>query len=158
MSSAIELCSSTTLNTRYSFPVLRAAKYLRARLSFSLHRTAAFCRSSHTSHVSSQVAVLPPRTSLLSRFAALSDNEVPSTVLIVEPGPPSHGETSSCALCTQRATSAALALQIYSKIAKILATDAFHHYWLMLSLCNGPPSFLSHPVADHHLYFSHSHK
>lgn len=63
MSSAGTLCSRITLNTCYSFAQLGAPKCLWAHLSFSVHRTWAFCQSPHSSPISWQVAALSLRGS-----------------------------------------------------------------------------------------------
>lgn len=155
--SAVALCSSTARNTRYSFPELRAAKYLWAHLRE--HRSFVRVHTPHPFHRRWQFSpcgVCIPSLLSLSHSCLITKHRALHS-LYGQALPP-RGETSSGAQCTRRATAAALTLQIYSGIAEILPTAAFRHCWLVLSLCNGPPSFLSHPVADHHPSLSHSHR
>lgn len=127
MSSAGTLCSSTALSTHSSFPMLRGPKCLWAHPSLCTEH-GPFVRA-HTPH-----SLVAGGCSVPEGFTSLHCSLLTCSSLIMEcwvlhffrsQALPSRGETSPGALCTQRATSAALTLQIYSKIAEILPTAAF---------------------------------
>lgn len=160
MSSAGTLCSSTTLSTHSSFPMLRGPKCLWAHPSLCTEH-GPFVRA-HTPHSLVAGGCSVPEgvhiPSLLPPYMQLSDNGVLSASLLQEPGSAfTWGNLPWCSVHTEGNICSSHTPDLF-KNSWNPSHCCLPHYWLLLSLRHDPPSFLSHPMADHPVFLTCVHK